>query len=291
MSSHMSCRWEAKAAAMMGSKVMHFHKYHGAGNDFVFVDNMNGYFDAHLDNSALIRNICHRRLGVGSDGFIALLPHANAAFEMLYFNSDGRKGVLCGNGCRCAIAFAKYLKLFPGKEVSFWAFDGRHDGIYESDERIHVKMADVSDITRYDDQNYFVFTGAPHLVHFVQALDTVDVQKLGRDLRFAKKYEEFDGTNVNFVQGQPDGSLRIRTYERGVEEETLACGTGAVASALVYNCKCNTNGPDASSLPTVTKLHATGGELSVSFERVGTSYRNIYLTGPACHVFSGQYYL
>lgn len=250
------------------------YKYHGAGNDFILIDNRNDTFNVDTE---LINTLCHRRFGIGADGLMLLEHHESHDFTMRYFNSDGKEATMCGNGGRCIVAFANKLGIIK-ETTSFMAVDGVHQAKMLSPQTVSLEMTEVSAIQQYDD-GYFLDTGSPHFVKFIDASYThkqvVDEgKKLRNDARFSP-----DGTNVNFVTVQ-DNSLLIRTYERGVEDETLACGTGVTAAAISAHRHLNT---DKKSFT----VKARGGNLNVSFENSGQHYQNIWLTGPAKFVFEG----
>ena len=208
-----------------------FFKYHGAGNDFVLIDNRSKNFDPNdFDRIAFL---CNRHLGVGSDGLMLLGEKPGYDFEMLYYNADGRPGSLCGNGGRCIVAFAHLLGLTHHK-TSFWASDGPHRAQINPDSTISLELSPVSQIQALGANAYFINTGSPHYVEFVGEetdLDKFDVWENGRAIRNSAAYIE-KGVNVNFVKWTGRG-LQVRTYERGVEDETLSCGTGVTAAALV----------------------------------------------------------
>ena len=251
-----------------------FYKYQGAGNDFVMMDN-------RLNNISLtteqIARICDRRFGVGADGLIFLESSDSVDFKMVYYNSDGALGSMCGNGGRCIVAFAKTFELFD-QVCEFEAFDGIHKAELVDGDRISLSMSDVSFLEKKQ-ANWYLDTGSPHLICFVDSIEQIDVSQKGAEIRYSSVYKK-DGVNVNFVQMQ-DHSLIIRTYERGVEAETLACGTGATAAAIaafeVGLIKNNT-----------VKLAALGGDLEVSFKKVETTYTYIKLIGAAEFVFKGS---
>lgn len=252
-----------------------FKKYEGTGNDFILIDNRNLVFPKN--NTELISRWCDRRFGIGADGLILIENDKFSDFSMLYFNSDGRLGSMCGNGGRCAVAFARSLGM-AGNEATFTAADGLHIAQMLPDGRIALGMSDVSEI-RISDKAVFLNTGSPHHITFSQALDTCDVQSLGAKIRNSEEYAPH-GTNVNFVAPQADGSFKIRTYERGVEAETLSCGTGATAVAIAMYELGKTSAQNI-------VIHVAGGTLSVAFRKNGFTYSDIVLTGLATMVFKG----
>ncbi len=253
---------------------LHFFKYQGAGNDFVIVDNRSLTFDA--DNTSLVAGLCDRRFGVGADGLMLLQEHPQYDFEMRYFNSDGREASMCGNGGRCMAAFARRMGI-AGDHTRFMAVDGLHEAVTEPDGDVNLRMADVEVIEKTG-EGYFLNTGSPHLVCFTESPDAIDVEKEGRALRHHARYAP-GGTNVNFVQ-LDKGALTVYTYERGVEAETLACGTGITASAL---CAALVTDSPSGFFP----VTARGGHLRVSYRRDGERFTDIWLKGPALYVFHG----
>lgn len=252
-----------------------FYKYQGAGNDFVIIDNRDLKFDKQ--NNKLIELICHRRFGVGADGLITLEKAEGFDFKMAYFNSDGFEASMCGNGGRCIVAFAKRIGLID-HSTTFIAADGKHEANIDDKGLVNLHMIDVDLINSHVD-GYFLNTGVPHFVHFVSDLNVVDVEIEGRKLRFDARFQP-EGSNVNFVK-QEGNHLTICTYERGVEGETLACGTGITASALSAAYKSDqTEGKYT--------VRAKGGDLEVSFKRNADKFSKIWLKGPAELVFEGS---
>ncbi|MGD1846827.1 MAG: diaminopimelate epimerase [Salibacteraceae bacterium] len=253
-----------------------FSKYQGTGNDFVIIDNREGQFPAQDFN--FIARLCDRRFGIGADGLILVQEVAGFDFEMRYYNADGRLGSMCGNGARCAVAFAHTLNLFESK-THFLAVDGPHDAFFLGD-RVRLLMQDVNDIEEVGN-DFFLDTGSPHYVQFVEDLQQLDVATAGRAIRYNDRFRE-EGTNVNFLELK-DQHLAIRTYERGVENETFSCGTGVVASAITAFRTGIAKDPER------ILLKAIGGDLSVSLESNGAHrFSNIWLEGPATFVFEGS---
>ena len=253
-----------------------FYKYEGTGNDFVIIDNRNLHFPQN--NTELINQICDRRFGVGADGLILLNPSENTDFTMVYFNADGHEGSMCGNGGRCIVAFAKSLKII-NDSTTFSAIDGLHFATIEN-EMVKLQMIDVKDIEIYPEY-CFLNTGSPHHVQIVKNIDQYDVFTNGKNIRNGAPYFE-QGTNVNFVETVNDNTFRVRTYERGVENETLACGTGVTAVAIaMYQQKLTSSNR--------IKLLTQGGKLEVSFEKSHHTFKNIFLKGPANLVFKGVF--
>ncbi|NVO31374.1 diaminopimelate epimerase [Hymenobacter lapidiphilus] len=261
------------------STTLHFCKYQGTGNDFVMVDDRANQFDA-ADHQR-VRHLCDRRRGIGADGLILLREHPEYDFEMVYFNADGHLGSMCGNGGRCTVAFARQLGVIES-ETRFLAIDGPHEARVAADGTVHLRMQDVRGQQEIDDYGVFLDTGSPHLVRFQPAgsLNGLDVVTEGRTLRNGDLFRE-KGTNVNFVEvpATPDQPWPVRTYERGVEDETLSCGTGVTAVALAAS---------RHGAASPVQLRTPGGELSVAFEtQPDGSFTNIYLSGPATFVFEG----
>lgn len=256
-----------------------FYKYHGTGNDFIMVDQRS---ERYLDGSEqpLIARLCHRQFGVGADGLILLQLREGYDFEMVYFNADGRPSSMCGNGARCTVAFANSLGI-QQEEYYFLAPDGPHRAKQQTNGWTEVEMAPV-DHMESGEGFYFLDTGSPHYVRFVEDIDEVDAVREGRAVRYSERFRA-EGTNVNFV-ARKDKGIAVATYERGVENETLSCGTGVTAAALATAVVAN--GPKGKHrVPVSTK----GGQLEVRFadtERGG--FDNIWLCGPAQYVFQGS---
>ena len=253
-----------------------FVKYQGTGNDFIIIDQRNHVF---LDPSAqeTIAFLCDRRFGIGGDGLMLLENSETAAFHMTYFNADGRQSTMCGNGGRCMAHFAHALGLFA-RETVFSAIDGLHEVTVEND-IVSLKMCDVSEMVRVDENAFTLFTGSPHYVKLVREIP-FDIKTSGSAVRYSPPFAR-EGINVNFVQYDKGlNTAVVATYERGVEDETLSCGTGVTAAALV----CGRHGGAISPVDIITK----GGKLRVSFTIEGKSFHNIWLTGPATFVFEGR---
>lgn len=254
-----------------------FDKYHGAGNDFILIDNRKSVFNPSKEQ---ISHLCHRRLGIGADGLMLLGPSAQYDFSMKYYNSDGGEGSMCGNGGRCITAFARQLGIIT-TSAAFEAIDGVHSShiISGPDEpmRVSLGMKDVSRIQK-GVNFYFLDTGSPHHVVFMKDLKDFDVVAEGKKVRYGYLYPG-SGTNVDFAEIAEDG-IFVRTYERGVEDETLSCGTGVTAVALAYATQRNISG--------TVNLHTRGGELSVHFIKQGKAFTGVRLEGPVAHVYTGQ---
>ena len=254
-----------------------FFKYQGTGNDFVIIDNRNGH-DLKL-SPEMIKDLCDRRYGIGADGLMLLNEKPGYDFEMVYYNADGREGSMCGNGGRCLVKFAETLGI-QKEFYKFIATDGEHEATIDANGIVCLKMHDVDNIANHHG-DFLVDTGSPHYVKMIPHLADYDVFKKGREIRYSREFEKA-GINVNFVEqlDEPD-KIFVRTYERGVENETLSCGTGVTAAALV--CYHNENGFNEVEVKTL------GGRLNVEFDRVEDGkFRNIWLCGAAERVFSGS---
>jgi diaminopimelate epimerase len=252
-----------------------FFKYHGAGNDFVIIDNRKYGFGK--DNVSMVKMLCDRHFGVGADGLILLNNSENYHFEMIYFNSNGQEGSFCGNGSRCTVAFAGYLGIVQ-EAADFIAIDGPHHAEIIGKEWVRVHMNDIMKIET-GENHYFLNSGSPHYVSFHDDIESMDVVTEGRKIRYSEKFQK-EGTNVNFVQVEKN-KLIVRTYERGVEDETLACGTGITASSVAAALKNN-------FLYSSYEIKARGGELKVSFKHNGNRFTDICMEGPAKQVFKGE---
>lgn len=256
---------------------IHFYKYQGAGNDFIIVDNRNN--DIHLSETQ-INHFCNRRFGVGADGLMLLQTSDRYDFEMVYHNADGQVGSMCGNGGRCIVAFAKKLNIIQDK-TDFIAVDGLHSAsINDNGNWVSLKMQDVHQIQKTG-QAYVLDTGSPHYVTTVDHLEELNVELEGSKIRNSAAYKT-DGINVNFVSRAQEG-YSVRTFERGVEGETLACGTGATAVALAMADQQGLQGDV--QIPIRTK----GGDLRIRFHANNGMFHNIFLEGPAEYVYEGRY--
>lgn len=255
-----------------------FYKYQGTGNDFVMIDNRS--YILSKNDTKTIRHLCDRKFGIGGDGLILLEnpDNPNEDFKMVYFNADGKESSMCGNGGRCIVAFANFLGIIEDK-AAFSAIDGFHEASIEN-EIVSLKMSDVAGVEETE-SFLFLDTGSPHHIVFSEKVEDLEVKREGAAIRYSDLYERAGGTNVNFVEVEKDGILKVRTYERGVEDETLSCGTGvtAVAIAAYITGKASSNR---------VQLKTPGGSLSVSFEGEGDGFKNIWLTGPAQQVFKGS---
>ncbi|WP_116109025.1 diaminopimelate epimerase [Lewinella sp. IMCC34191] len=259
--------------------VIEFSKYQGAGNDFVICDDRERLLLPRLTQADIAR-ICDRRFGVGADGLMLLAPgDGEFDFRMIYYNSDGRESTMCGNGGRCIVRFARERGI-ERTTYRFLAIDGPHDATILENGTVALGMQDVNTIERIG-EDLILDTGSPHYLRFVPNLDEIDVPTSGRSIRRSPPFAT-NGINVNFVEADAEG-LRIGTYERGVEDETLACGTGVTAAAIGELYRREPRGSGKFHLG----VRARGGELAVTGERVGSTFQHIRLIGPATFVFSG----
>lgn len=254
---------------------MTFYKYQGTGNDFIIVDNR--LQEINKNDTKRIAEICDRRFGIGADGFILLENDQNVDFKMVYFNADGNESSMCGNGGRCITAFAKFLGVIENTS-KFIAIDGLHKAKIEND-IVHLQMQDVSNVKTFKNHS-FLDTGSPHHVELVSGLKDFEVKANGAKIRYGQPYNEA-GSNVNFVEQVSTNNFAVRTYERGVEDETLSCGTGVTAVALAMHKSGKTESNEIG-------LRTLGGPLKVTFNVNDSSYTNIWLIGPAQLVFKGE---
>lgn len=254
----------------------HFYKYQGTGNDFVILDNRQQIFPKN--NSKLIESICDRRFGVGADGLLLLENDTETDFKMVYYNSDGNESSMCGNGGRCLVAFANRLGVINNETV-FVATDGFHKATILENGNVSLQMKDV-DAVKIEKDYVFLNTGSPHHVLLVDDLQNLDVKTNGAKIRYSDLYGQA-GSNVNFVKQVSENHFALRTYERGVEDETLSCGTGATAVAIAMNAIGKTNSE-------VIQLDVQGGKLKVSFQKQNNTFTNVFLEGPATIVFEGE---
>jgi diaminopimelate epimerase len=254
---------------------LEFYKYQGTGNDFVMIDNRSNFFPK--ENTQLVAHLCDRRFGIGADGLILLDNDTDTDFRMVYYNSDGNLSSMCGNGGRCLVAFAKKLNLIQN-ETTFIATDGLHYATVAEDGIVSLQMIDVEEIKSTSEYS-FLNTGSPHHVQLVADLEHYNVKENGAAIRYGALYGK-PGSNVNFVKKIDATTFALRTYERGVEDETLACGTGATAVAIAMNAIGQTD------LNTIN-IQVEGGKLAVSFDKNNGKYSNVFLKGPAEFVFKG----
>ncbi|GAA3791548.1 diaminopimelate epimerase [Corallibacter vietnamensis] len=251
-----------------------FYKYQGTGNDFVMIDNRLLQFDK--TDAQHIAFLCDRRFGIGADGLILLENHTEYDFKMVYYNADGHESSMCGNGGRCIVAFAKQLEIISNK-ATFEAIDGLHHAIIEND-TVKLQMQNVSTIENHK-SHLFLDTGSPHHITLVEDLKSLDVKTEGSKIRYSNLYGKA-GSNINFVKKISPDTFAVRTYERGVEDETLSCGTGVTAVALAMHYIGETE-------KNLINLEVEGGKLQVGFDITDSNYENIWLIGPANMVFKG----
>ena len=256
---------------------INFSKFHGAGNDFIMI---NAIKNEILLSEELIFKMCDRRTGIGADGLIILMHSDNHDFRMRYYNCDGKESTFCGNGGRCIAAFAHQQGIIKN-EATYEAVDGIHKAkVTETSSNEYLVELTMRDILSYqlDDESLLIDTGSPHYVKKVMNLDTMNVNALGAKIRYDKNISS-DGVNVDFLLND-NGNIRIRTYERGVENETLACGTGVTASAMAASLWYDGNDID---------IYTQIAKLNVRFEKENNTFKNVVLTGPAAHVFDGMF--
>ena len=249
-----------------------FYKFQGTGNDFIMIDNRDLIFPK---NTETIARLCDRRFGIGGDGLILLENEKGYDFKMVYYNSDGNESTMCGNGGRCLVAFAYMLDIFE-EQCHFIAIDGPHDASIDNG-LVQLNMIDVDTVEDFEG-NTVLNTGSPHFVQRVENLKDYEVFAKGKAIRNSEKFLK-EGINVNFVEILAENQLFVRTYERGVEDETYSCGTGVTASAISYLRNKNMN---------EVKVKVLGGNLKVRLEKDGDSFKNIWLEGPAKLVFEGK---
>jgi diaminopimelate epimerase len=250
-----------------------FSKYQGTGNDFIMIDNRDSIIKRN--NLKLIERLCDRKFGIGSDGLILIEKHLEYDFEMVYFNPDGSQS-LCGNGSRCAVMFANSLGII-NNETEFLTIEGPLYALIKED-KVHLKMPDVNSVISTENKDLFINTGSPHYIQFVSDVQHIDVYQMGKEIRESQEFKPY-GTNVNFVQLKDENQIFVRTFERGVENETLSCGTGVTASALASGLDLK-NG--------IINIKTLGGILNVHFDQIEKGkFRNIFLIGPAEKVFEG----
>ena len=258
--------------------VISFSKYQGAGNDFILIEDLQNNFPDK--DHKLISKLCDRRFGIGADGLMLLRSSDQYDFTMVYFNADGFEGTMCGNGGRCLVRFAKDSGcISKTKKIIFDAVDGIHEANILDDGLVSLKMSNVKSIQKKG-KGWCVNTGSTHHVEYVDKLVDMDVYRHGRAIRRHNMYAP-EGCNVNFIMSDDMGNIAIRTYERGVENETLACGTGSVAAAIVHHSQGNHQERYS--------IKARGGNLSVRFDHENGEYKNIWLEGPATFVFKGEW--
>ena len=253
-----------------------FFKYQGTGNDFILIDNRQEIFSKN--DTKLIQQLCDRRFGIGADGLILLENDKISDFKMVYYNSDGNESSMCGNGGRCIVVFAKQLNVIEN-ETTFIAVDGEHYAKISAEGIVSLQMKNVDEIKMASDY-VFLNTGSPHHITLVEDVKSVPVKEIGSQTRYSNLYGKA-GSNVNFVEMISDSLFAVRTYERGVEDETLSCGTGVTAAAIAMNAIGKTTS-------NVISLLVEGGELKVTFKKEGKKYTDVFLIGPATFVFEGK---
>lgn len=259
--------------------IIPFFKYQGTGNDFILIDNRRAAYLTRQD-TAKIERMCNRRFGIGADGLILLQNTPGYDFEMVYFNADGRESTMCGNGGRCIAAFGGKLGIIREK-CRFLAIDGPHEALVLTENWVELKMSDVDSVEQGDD-HFILDTGSPHYVVFVEDISDLNIVENGQAIRYSERFRK-EGINVNFVEETAAG-IEVATYERGVEDETLSCGTGVTAAALSWAMR--NAGPEKRELAISTK----GGNLKVRFQPDGNGgFRDVWLCGPAMPVFEGSY--
>lgn len=253
-----------------------FHKYHGAGNDFILIDDREKTFDE--TDHVLIKSMCDRHFGIGADGLMLLRNHQELDFEMIYYNSDGHQSSMCGNGGRCIVSFAFSLGVIKNA-CSFMAIDGIHKAEVHDAELVSLEMIDVKAIEEYSDAACILDTGSPHFIQLCDSVDQLDLIAAAKKIRYNERFSA-QGINVNFVETRGN-KLHIRTYERGVENETLACGTGVTAAAIAMHYW--------NQSETAFQIEAKGGSLEVSFDVIDGNYLNVWKKGPVRKVFEGNW--
>lgn len=253
---------------------LEFYKYHGTGNDFIIINNLK---KNKTLSTRLIKLLCDRHFGIGADGLMTIeTAEKKYDFRMKYFNSDGKEGTMCGNGGRCIVSFAKKINLVNNKS-KFIAIDGEHIAEIIADDYIKLKMNDVSEIKKYDD-GYFLNTGSPHFVKLIKSAENFNVFENGKNYRYDNRFAP-EGANVNFIEKKSNNKIFVATYERGVENETLSCGTGITASALIHSLVNNLNSE--------IEIESKGGLLKVYYQKEDGKFKNIWLQGEAKFVFKG----
>ncbi|MEM6524179.1 MAG: diaminopimelate epimerase [Bacteroidota bacterium] len=255
--------------------MINFEKFQATGNDFILIDNMDLSLDVSVET---ISKMCDRKFGIGSDGLILIQPHEKYDFEMVFYNPDGSQS-LCGNGSRCAVNFAKELGLIQSQSTAFLAYDGPHNAEILTDGQVKLKMSDVQNVRLLPD-GMFVDTGSPHLVKYIVNIANYPVFDEGKSIRNGGLFAQA-GVNVNFVEISGENEIKVRTYERGVENETLSCGTGVTAAAITSSHK---------GLSSPISIKTRGGDLRVEFKKETLDqFTDVYLIGPAVKVFSGSF--
>ena len=253
-----------------------FYKFQGTGNDFILLDNRDGNYNDITEEQ--VSKLCERRFGIGADGLMLLQSKEGYDFEMIYFNANGKPGSMCGNGGRCIVKFASKIGI-KKEQYLFLAIDGDHQARVHLNKEVSLKMNDVSKV-HFDKDYYVLNTGSPHYIKYVKNLQMLNVAEEGKKIRNSKEFVE-EGVNVNFVEEIDKDTIYVRTYERGVEDETFSCGTGVTAAALI--AAHNDNGFNR------VEIKTNGGPLNVEFQKISeTEFQNIWLSGPAVFVFKGE---
>ena len=256
--------------------MVQFSKYQGAGNDFVIIDNRTHVIDDSVKEKLAI-DLCNRKFGIGSDGLILIENSDNADFKMDFLNPDGTRS-FCGNGSRCAVRFCQDNEVITTHQLSFEAIDGLHKAQF-IDANVKIEMKNV-DAVETNEESYFIHTGSPHYIQYFNNVEALNMIDFGRSIRYSDQYRT-EGTNVNVVEELTPSHIKVRTYERGVEDETLACGTGVTACAISYALKHQIQSG-------LIKIDAVGGQLSVALTQTNGHFKNIWLQGPAEFVFKGE---
>ncbi|MGP1515086.1 MAG: diaminopimelate epimerase [Bacteroidales bacterium] len=259
---------------------IHFYKYHGAGNDFIIIDGRKVNIELSKQQ---VSKLCNRHYGIGADGIIILSNTPLADFRMQFFNPDGTTDMMCGNGGRCIVMFAKHIGILRNNVFSFLAPDGIHFARVIDSVNVALKMVNTNKVKIFED-GIWIDSGTSHFVTFVKNINKVDVFKKGKKLRNEERFEKYNGANINFAEQLGNKELVIRTYEKGVENETLSCGTGMVASALAYAIK--DGWEDGKHL---VKVHTHNENLTVEFNKEINTFNNVILTGNAIRVFEGYF--
>ena len=262
------------ALGRVNNTELRFFKYQGTGNDFILIDDRKLLFKK--TNSKYIAYLCDRKFGIGADGLILLRNHLFLDFEMIYFNPNGEISSMCGNGGRCAVVFAHKLNIFKN-QTQFQAIDGLHKAQILQKKRVKLKMIDVCNI-QYQKGDFISNTGSPHYIRFVRNVTKINIYEEARKIRYSPNFKK-EGINVDFVEIIDNRHLKVRTYERGVENETLSCGTGATAAALSATFM---------GYKSPINIETLGGRLAVDFQKENNTFRNIYLSGSAEEVFEGK---
>lgn len=258
--------------------IIPFAKYQGTGNDFILIDNRSNSYK--LD-AKKIKFLCDRKFGIGADGLMLLQNKADYDFEMIYFNADGNPSTMCGNGGRCIAAFAHHIGAVSTKNMRFMAVDGPHEAKFSAPNQVELKMGNVSKVEPHDGY-YWLDTGSPHHIEFTETLHEIDVYQEGQAIRNNSTYAA-QGVNVNFTQILSTDRIAVATYERGVEDETLSCGTGVTAAAIATALHTASVSSENSM-----EIQTKGGTLYVRFEQKGKDFENIWLKGPTQFVFEGS---